>query len=137
MVLERITYASNGKKIVQQYPNGPFAPPLPPVILDIPEKPYIPHCDESDALQEETTDNPFHGEISPGSVHSLKQYLRQAWIPAYWIGNRPKVDRKWCYHPELRARRGTRTLSCIRRIQDTAVRQTVDACEPARSLSCT
>lgn len=132
MVLERITYASNGKKIVQQYPSGPFAPPLPPVVLDILETPYLLH--ESGAPQDavpETTDSsdedePFDTRVSPEPMHSLKQYLRRAWIPAYWIGNRPRVDRNWCYHPELRARRGTRTLLCVRRIQDATMRQTID-----------
>lgn len=134
MVLERITYASNGKKIVQQYPNGPFAPPLPPVILDIPETPYL--LPESGAPQDAvpaTTDSsdeddPFDTRVSPEPTHSLKQYLRRTWIPAYWIGNRPRVDRNWSYHPELRARRGTRTLLCVRRIQDVTIRQTIDTC---------
>lgn len=110
MVLERITYASNGKKIIQQYPNGPYAPPLPPVILDIPERPTI------------SQESSVHQCLAPEpSTHSLKRYLRQAWMPACCIGRRPgrsDSNGTWCYHPELEVPLGTRNLLFIRRIQD-------------------
>lgn len=110
MVLERITYASNGKKIIQRYPNGPHAPPLPPVIIDIPEWPTI--SQESSVPE----------RLAPGpSTHSLKRYLRQAWMPACCIGRRPRrsdSNGTWCYHPELEVPLGTRNLLFIRRIRD-------------------
>lgn len=113
MVLDRITYASNKKKIIQQYPNGPFSPPLPPVIIDIPERPTIPQ--ESFVPQ-----RPAFGP----STHSLKRYLRQAWMPACRIGRRPRItdsNGTWCYYPELEVPLGTRNLLFIRRIQHIAL----------------
>ncbi|KAG6336217.1 hypothetical protein ID866_2868 [Astraeus odoratus] len=118
MVLERTTYTANGKKIVQIYPNGPYAPPLPPTIYDIPEKPIIrednPDLGQPNSSNEAGPSGTMEN-IDP-NAHSLKQYLRQIWMPAYKVGARSGTNTSWCYHPELRAPHGTRMLICIRRI---------------------